>query len=171
MKSKSCLSCFSSHRCFHHCVYRGGKRGPERRLQPRERWRRGSVPDQVEGLVLHPQHVGEHGLSDAAKGQGTKETGQLQKEAGRAEFMVRIFCLFIKSVFAIRHFFPSIFTVNSVLVCRLRRASPEDVEFHNCQQELTFDLSKQFQFVERVIGKNSSLNAAAFVWLCSGYFI
>uniref|UniRef100_A0A671X5U1 Chromodomain helicase DNA binding protein 2 n=1 Tax=Sparus aurata TaxID=8175 RepID=A0A671X5U1_SPAAU len=33
----------------------------------------------------------------------------------------------------------------------LRRASPEDVEFHNCQQELTFDLSKQFQFVERVI--------------------
>lgn len=125
----------------------------------------------MEGLVLHPQHVGEHGLSDAAKGQGTKETGQLQKEAGRAEFMVRIFCLFIKSVFAIRHFFPSIFTVNSVLVCRLRRASPEDVEFHNCQQELTFDLSKQFQFVERVIGKNSSFNAAAFVWLCSGYFI
>uniref|UniRef100_A0A671X663 Chromodomain helicase DNA binding protein 2 n=1 Tax=Sparus aurata TaxID=8175 RepID=A0A671X663_SPAAU len=49
----------------------------------------------------------------------------------------------------------------------LRRASPEDVEFHNCQQELTFDLSKQFQFVERVIGKNSSLNAAAFPeYLC-----
>ncbi|XP_068169740.1 chromodomain-helicase-DNA-binding protein 2 isoform X2 [Antennarius striatus] len=33
----------------------------------------------------------------------------------------------------------------------LRKASPEDVEFHNCQQELTADLSKQFQFVERVI--------------------
>ncbi|XP_036963392.1 chromodomain-helicase-DNA-binding protein 2 isoform X2 [Acanthopagrus latus] len=33
----------------------------------------------------------------------------------------------------------------------LRRASPEDIEFHNCQQELTADLSKQFQFVERVI--------------------
>lgn len=38
-------------------------------------------------------------------------------------------------------------------VCRLRKASPEDVEFHNCQQELTADLSKQFQIVERVIGK------------------
>uniref|UniRef100_A0A8D3BXA4 Chromodomain helicase DNA binding protein 2 n=1 Tax=Scophthalmus maximus TaxID=52904 RepID=A0A8D3BXA4_SCOMX len=33
----------------------------------------------------------------------------------------------------------------------LRKASPEDVEFHNCQQELTSDLNKQFQFVERVI--------------------
>ncbi|XP_067358402.1 chromodomain-helicase-DNA-binding protein 2 isoform X4 [Channa argus] len=33
----------------------------------------------------------------------------------------------------------------------LRRASPEDVEFHNCQQELTSDLSKQFQIIERVI--------------------
>ncbi|XP_010732610.3 chromodomain-helicase-DNA-binding protein 2 isoform X2 [Larimichthys crocea] len=33
----------------------------------------------------------------------------------------------------------------------LRKASPEDIEFHNCQQELTADLSKQFQFVERVI--------------------
>uniref|UniRef100_A0A672H0I9 Uncharacterized protein n=1 Tax=Salarias fasciatus TaxID=181472 RepID=A0A672H0I9_SALFA len=37
----------------------------------------------------------------------------------------------------------------------LRKASPEDVEFHNCQQELTSDLSKQFQIVERVIGKES----------------
>ena len=120
----------------------------------------------MEGLVLHPQHVGEHGLSDAAKGQGTKEIGQLQKEARRAEFMVRIFCLFIKSIFANKHFSPSVFTVN-----RLRRASPEDIEFHNCQQELTADLSKQFQFVERVIGKNSSSNAAAFAWLCSGYFV
>lgn len=36
---------------------------------------------------------------------------------------------------------------------RLRKASPEDVEFHNCQQELTAELSKQFQVVERVIGK------------------
>ncbi|CAG01534.1 unnamed protein product, partial [Tetraodon nigroviridis] len=33
----------------------------------------------------------------------------------------------------------------------LRKASPEDVEFHNCQQELTAELSKQFQVVERVI--------------------
>lgn len=37
-------------------------------------------------------------------------------------------------------------------VSRLRKASPEDVEFHNCQQELTAELSKQFQVVERVIG-------------------
>ncbi|XP_041794061.1 chromodomain-helicase-DNA-binding protein 2 isoform X2 [Chelmon rostratus] len=37
------------------------------------------------------------------------------------------------------------------LTAWLRKASPEDVEFHNCQQELTADLSKQFQFVERVI--------------------
>lgn len=42
------------------------------------------------------------------------------------------------------------------LVCRLRKASPEDVEFHNCQQELTADLSKQFQIVERVIGERLS---------------
>lgn len=38
-------------------------------------------------------------------------------------------------------------------VCRLRRACPEDIEFHNCQQELMADLNKQFQIVERVIGK------------------
>lgn len=38
---------------------------------------------------------------------------------------------------------------------RLGKASPEDVEFHNCQQELTSDLTKQFQIVERVIGKKS----------------
>ncbi|XP_060891211.1 chromodomain-helicase-DNA-binding protein 2 isoform X2 [Labrus mixtus] len=37
----------------------------------------------------------------------------------------------------------------------LRRASPEDIEFHNCQQELTSDLKKQFQFVERVIATKS----------------
>ncbi|XP_055365570.1 chromodomain-helicase-DNA-binding protein 2 isoform X3 [Betta splendens] len=33
----------------------------------------------------------------------------------------------------------------------LRRASPEDIEFHNCQQELICDLNKQFQIVERII--------------------
>lgn len=48
--------------------------------------------------------------------------------------------------------------VKSNLVCRLRKASPEDVEFHNCQQELTAELSKQFQVVERVIGKMSSFD-------------
>ncbi|XP_077452624.1 chromodomain-helicase-DNA-binding protein 2 isoform X1 [Stigmatopora argus] len=33
----------------------------------------------------------------------------------------------------------------------LNKASPEDVEFHNCQMELISDLNKQFQFVERII--------------------
>lgn len=50
---------------------------------------------------------------------------------------------------------PLKFTINFVRVCRLRKASPEDIEFHNCQQELTSDLNKQFQFVERIIGKKS----------------
>lgn len=47
----------------------------------------------------------------------------------------------------------SLLIVHSNLACRLRKASPEDVEFHNCQQELTAELSKQFQVVERVIGE------------------
>ncbi|KAK9516719.1 hypothetical protein VZT92_024635 [Zoarces viviparus] len=33
----------------------------------------------------------------------------------------------------------------------LSRVSPEDVEFHNCQMELIYDLNKQFQIVERII--------------------
>ncbi|KAJ8334039.1 hypothetical protein SKAU_G00413580 [Synaphobranchus kaupii] len=33
----------------------------------------------------------------------------------------------------------------------MSKASPEDLEYYNCQQELTSDLNKQFQFVERVI--------------------
>ncbi|XP_066558084.1 chromodomain-helicase-DNA-binding protein 2 isoform X2 [Amia ocellicauda] len=41
----------------------------------------------------------------------------------------------------------------------LSKASPEDVEYYHCQQELTIDLNKQFQIVERVIavktGKSS----------------
>ncbi|KAM4572469.1 chromodomain-helicase-DNA-binding protein 2 isoform 2-T2 [Odontesthes bonariensis] len=40
---------------------------------------------------------------------------------------------------------------NDELNSWLRRASPEDIEYHNCQQELTADLNKQFQFVERII--------------------
>uniref|UniRef100_A0AAX7VBV7 DNA helicase n=1 Tax=Astatotilapia calliptera TaxID=8154 RepID=A0AAX7VBV7_ASTCA len=40
---------------------------------------------------------------------------------------------------------------NDELNSWLRKASPEDIEFHNCQQELTSDLNKQFQFVERII--------------------
>uniref|UniRef100_A0A8C5RMP3 Chromodomain helicase DNA binding protein 1 n=1 Tax=Laticauda laticaudata TaxID=8630 RepID=A0A8C5RMP3_LATLA len=37
----------------------------------------------------------------------------------------------------------------------LKNASPEDVEYYNCQQELTDDLHKQYQIVERIIGKSS----------------
>nr|XP_015199027.1 PREDICTED: chromodomain-helicase-DNA-binding protein 2 isoform X2 [Lepisosteus oculatus] len=45
----------------------------------------------------------------------------------------------------------------------LSKASPEDVEYYNCQQELTTDLNKQFQIVERVIavktGKSSQCHS------------
>ncbi|XP_052437829.1 chromodomain-helicase-DNA-binding protein 2 isoform X5 [Carassius gibelio] len=40
---------------------------------------------------------------------------------------------------------------NEELNAWLKKASPEDLEYYNCQQELTNDLSKQFQIVERVI--------------------
>ncbi|XP_037109373.1 chromodomain-helicase-DNA-binding protein 2 isoform X8 [Syngnathus acus] len=40
---------------------------------------------------------------------------------------------------------------NDELNTWVKRASPEDVEFHNCQMELIADLNKQFQFVERII--------------------
>ncbi|XP_030648443.1 chromodomain-helicase-DNA-binding protein 2 [Chanos chanos] len=40
---------------------------------------------------------------------------------------------------------------NEELNLWLSRASPEDLEYYNCQQELTSDLNKQFQIVERVI--------------------
>ena len=35
---------------------------------------------------------------------------------------------------------------------RLKAASPEDVEYYNCQQELMDDLHSQYQIVERIIG-------------------
>ncbi|KAJ8775672.1 hypothetical protein J1605_016220 [Eschrichtius robustus] len=40
----------------------------------------------------------------------------------------------------------------------LKNASPEDVEYYNCQQELTDDLHKQYQIVERIIGDINSRN-------------
>ncbi|KAB5574967.1 hypothetical protein PHYPO_G00215180 [Pangasianodon hypophthalmus] len=40
---------------------------------------------------------------------------------------------------------------NEELSAWLKKASPEDLEYYNCQQELTIDLNKQFQIVERVI--------------------
>ncbi len=36
---------------------------------------------------------------------------------------------------------------------RLKSASPEDVEYLNCQQELMDDLHSQYQLVERIIGE------------------
>ncbi|XP_048418921.1 chromodomain-helicase-DNA-binding protein 2 isoform X1 [Stegostoma tigrinum] len=45
----------------------------------------------------------------------------------------------------------------------LTKASPEDIEYYNCQQEMAFDLNKQYQIVERVIAmktsKSSSIHA------------
>lgn len=38
---------------------------------------------------------------------------------------------------------------------RLKAASPEDVEYLNCQQELMDDLHSQYQLVERIIGKRT----------------
>lgn len=69
--------------------------------------------------------------------------------------MVKIFVFSITFNYKIYVFYELPF--NTVFVCRLRRASPEDVEFHNCQQELIADLNKQFQIVERIIGKMSGL--------------
>ncbi|XP_036399292.1 chromodomain-helicase-DNA-binding protein 2 isoform X2 [Megalops cyprinoides] len=40
---------------------------------------------------------------------------------------------------------------NEELNAWLAKASPEDLEYYNCQQELNSDLNKQFQIVERVI--------------------
>uniref|UniRef100_A0A9J8C781 Chromodomain helicase DNA binding protein 2 n=1 Tax=Cyprinus carpio carpio TaxID=630221 RepID=A0A9J8C781_CYPCA len=45
---------------------------------------------------------------------------------------------------------------NEELNAWLKKASPEDLEYYNCQQELTNDLSKQFQIVERVIAQKTS---------------
>uniref|UniRef100_A0A669BP66 Chromodomain helicase DNA binding protein 2 n=1 Tax=Oreochromis niloticus TaxID=8128 RepID=A0A669BP66_ORENI len=55
---------------------------------------------------------------------------------------------------------------NDELNSWLRKASPEDIEFHNCQQELTSDLNKQFQIVERIIAhshKTPSSNEPEFL--------
>ncbi|XP_008832816.1 chromodomain-helicase-DNA-binding protein 1 [Nannospalax galili] len=44
----------------------------------------------------------------------------------------------------------------------LKNASPEDVEYYNCQQELTDDLHKQYQIVERIIAHSNQKSAAGF---------
>lgn len=38
------------------------------------------------------------------------------------------------------------------LLHRLKAASPEDIEYFNCQEELMDDLHSQYQLVERIIG-------------------
>nr|XP_033818866.1 chromodomain-helicase-DNA-binding protein 1 isoform X2 [Geotrypetes seraphini] len=44
----------------------------------------------------------------------------------------------------------------------LKSASPEDVEYYNCQQELTDDLHKQYQIVERIIAHSNQKSAAGY---------
>uniref|UniRef100_A0A8C6X8M6 Chromodomain helicase DNA binding protein 1 n=1 Tax=Naja naja TaxID=35670 RepID=A0A8C6X8M6_NAJNA len=44
----------------------------------------------------------------------------------------------------------------------LKNASPEDVEYYNCQQELTDDLHKQYQIVERIISHSNQKSAAGY---------
>ncbi|XP_062869656.1 chromodomain-helicase-DNA-binding protein 1 isoform X2 [Trichomycterus rosablanca] len=49
----------------------------------------------------------------------------------------------------------------------LKAASPEDVEYFNCQQELLDDLHSQYQIVERVIAHSNQKSAAGFPdYLC-----
>ncbi|XP_056334877.1 chromodomain-helicase-DNA-binding protein 2 isoform X3 [Danio aesculapii] len=49
---------------------------------------------------------------------------------------------------------------NEELNAWLKKASPEDLEYYNCQQELTNDLSKQFQIIERVIATRTGKSQA-----------
>ncbi|KAM6293847.1 chromodomain-helicase-DNA-binding protein 1-like isoform 3-T3 [Aegotheles albertisi] len=44
----------------------------------------------------------------------------------------------------------------------LKNASPEDVEYYNCQQELTDDLHKQYQIVERIIAHSNQKSVAGY---------
>ncbi|XP_040277512.1 chromodomain-helicase-DNA-binding protein 1 [Bufo bufo] len=44
----------------------------------------------------------------------------------------------------------------------LKSASPEDIEYYNCQQELTDDLHKQYQIVERIIAHSNQKSAAGY---------
>uniref|UniRef100_A0A8V5GVW2 DNA helicase n=1 Tax=Melopsittacus undulatus TaxID=13146 RepID=A0A8V5GVW2_MELUD len=44
----------------------------------------------------------------------------------------------------------------------LKNASPEDVEYYNCQQELTDDLHKQYQIVERIIAHSNQKSEAGY---------
>ncbi|XP_011480396.1 chromodomain-helicase-DNA-binding protein 1 [Oryzias latipes] len=49
----------------------------------------------------------------------------------------------------------------------LKMASPEDVEYFNCQEELIDDLHSQYQLVERIIGHSNQKSAAGYPdYLC-----
>uniref|UniRef100_A0A8C5HU47 DNA helicase n=1 Tax=Gouania willdenowi TaxID=441366 RepID=A0A8C5HU47_GOUWI len=49
----------------------------------------------------------------------------------------------------------------------LKAASPEDIEYFNCQQELMDDLHSQYQLVERIIGHSNQKSAAGYPdYLC-----
>uniref|UniRef100_A0A8C1V011 Chromodomain helicase DNA binding protein 1 n=1 Tax=Cyprinus carpio TaxID=7962 RepID=A0A8C1V011_CYPCA len=49
----------------------------------------------------------------------------------------------------------------------LKAASPEDVEYFNCQQELMDDLHSQYQLVERIIGHSNQKSTAGYPdYLC-----
>uniref|UniRef100_A0A673G8R6 Chromodomain-helicase-DNA-binding protein 2-like n=1 Tax=Sinocyclocheilus rhinocerous TaxID=307959 RepID=A0A673G8R6_9TELE len=55
---------------------------------------------------------------------------------------------------------------NEELNTWMNKASPEDLEYYNCQQELTNDLSRQFQIVERMIGKSHKSCSSEPEYLC-----
>ncbi|XP_061703590.1 chromodomain-helicase-DNA-binding protein 1 isoform X2 [Syngnathoides biaculeatus] len=49
----------------------------------------------------------------------------------------------------------------------LKAASPEDIEYFNCQEELIDDLHAQYQLVERIIGHSNQKSAAGYPdYLC-----
>uniref|UniRef100_A0A7N8XES7 Chromodomain helicase DNA binding protein 1 n=1 Tax=Mastacembelus armatus TaxID=205130 RepID=A0A7N8XES7_9TELE len=49
----------------------------------------------------------------------------------------------------------------------LKAASPEDIEYFNCQEELMDDLHSQYQLVERIIGHSNQKSAAGYPdYLC-----
>ncbi|KAG7221215.1 hypothetical protein INR49_017432, partial [Caranx melampygus] len=49
----------------------------------------------------------------------------------------------------------------------LKTASPEDIEYFNCQEELMDDLHSQYQLVERIIGHSNQKSAAGYPdYLC-----
>lgn len=54
---------------------------------------------------------------------------------------------------------------------RLKAASPEDVEYFNCQQELMDDLHSQYQIVERIIGKRMLPPFLLFLTDCSDLWL